>query len=227
MQEHLGDPERSLDDSHRSLMQLRGGDSSAVGRLIGEVRPFLKYQVMELLGRNRGAQDDASDVVQRALLQAVEQIDSFQGKTTAEWRSWLSAIARNKALDSHRYWQSGKRDLQRVVGVNDVVQTLTSAEKSPSSVAIGIENAGRLELALSRLEPDDRQIIEYRQFEGLDHSSISERMGITEAASRQRLKTALERLRKAWKSLAPTEEKITGSAANPAVLRHKMVDGTD
>lgn len=206
LERSLDDPERSLDDSHRSLIQLRGGDTLALDRLIGTVRPFLKHQVLELVGRNRGAQDDASDVVQRALMQAIEQLDSFQGKTTAEWRSWLSAIAKNKALDSHRYWSSTKRQVQRVVGVNDGIQALASNEKSPSAVAIGAENSIRLELALRRLEPNDRQIIEYSQFEGLDHASIGQRLGISEAASRQRLKTALERLRKAWKSLSATDQ---------------------
>lgn len=211
----LDDPERSLDDSHRSLMQLRGGDPMALDRLMGSMRPFLKYQVQELVGRNRGAQEDASDVVQRALMQAVEQIDSFQGKTTAEWRSWLSAIARNKALDSHRYWSSGKRQVQRVVGVNDGIQALASTEKSPSAVAIGAENSSRLEMALSRLEPSDRQIIEYSQFEGLDHASIGQRLGISDAASRQRLKTALERLRKAWKSLSSTDQQAPSTEIKP------------
>ena len=209
------DPERSLDDSHRSLIQLRGGDTMALDRLMGTMRPFLKYQVLELVGRNRGAQDDASDVVQRALMQAVEQLDSFQGKTTAEWRSWLSAIARNKALDSHRYWSSTKRQVQRVDGVNDAIQALASNEKSPSAVAIGVENSSRLELALRRLEPNDRQIIEYSQFEGLDHASIGQRLGISDAASRQRLKTALERLRKAWKSLSATEQHTSAADVEP------------
>lgn len=202
MEELSQTPDRSLDDSHQSLLQLRGGDASAVGRLIGSVRPFLKYQVLEMLGPNQRSQEDASDVVQKALLQAVEQIDSFQGRTIAEWRAWLSAIARNKALDSHRYWSSGKRDLKRSTGGEAAIQNLASAEKSPSSVAIGSENSGRLELALQQLDPADRQIIELRQFEGLDHRAIAGRLGISEAASRQRWKTALERLRNVWKAIA-------------------------
>lgn len=201
MQESLEAAERSLDESHQSLVHLRAGDSAAVSRLINSVRPFLKHQVMEMIGTDRGGRDDASDIVQKTMLQAVEQIDLFQGDTVAQWRGWLCAIAKNKVIDAHRYWNAEKRDMQRVAGVTDAVQCLASPGQTPSSIVAGIENASRLELAMNRLDPEDRQLIQFRQIEGLPHSEIAQRLGITEATSRQRLRSAMVRLRSAWKTI--------------------------
>lgn len=201
MQETPDAAERSLDESHHSLVQLRGGDSAAVTRLINSVRPFLKQQVMEMIGKDRGGRDDASDVVQKALLQAVEQIDLFQGDTVAQWRGWLCAIAKNKVIDAHRYWIAEKRDAQRVVGGSDAVQYRASPGQTPSSIVAGIENVSRLESAMNQLDPEDRQLIQFRQIDNMPHSEIAQRLGITDAASRQRLKSAMVRLRSAWKTI--------------------------
>ncbi len=165
------------------------------------MRPFLKYQVAELVGHGRVGSEDASDIVQQALLQAIEQIDLFQGDTVAQWRSWLHTIAKNKVLDSHRYWSSQKRNSQRVIGDHEAVEQLAASDRSPSSIVKRQESSHKLALAMNQLSADDRRLIEFRQVEGLDHAEIGQRLGISEAASRQRLRSAMSRLRRAWKSL--------------------------
>lgn len=68
-----------------------------------------------------------------------------------------------------------------------------------------LELSGELETlraALSRLSPADRYVLELRHVDGLSYADIGKRLGKSEAAARQQVKRARERLRQAWRQEA-------------------------
>jgi RNA polymerase sigma-70 factor (ECF subfamily) len=71
-------------------------------------------------------------------------------------------------------------------------------ESSPSRRVQRAELHQRVEAALGRLGPRDREVIILRHLEQLSTAEAAEVLGITEAAVKKRHLRALERLRAQW-----------------------------
>lgn len=79
------------------LARARGGDFDALAALCEPCRrPICAY----LCGAGLAAEEDAEDVFMDAVLRARRSVGNFQG--TSSFATWLSAIARNLALDRLR-----------------------------------------------------------------------------------------------------------------------------
>lgn len=195
--------EQSISDSHAAMQSVRQGDSSSIGRLTQSLRPYLKQVVRnELGGESSVGIDDESDIVQKALTQATANMSGFRGETVGEWSAWLAAIARNEARMCRRYWQADRRSLRRQVSaLPGVLESEAGEQTSPSAAASKQEELDRLTNALAELSETQRQLIYWRQNEGLSHTDIAKRLGITIENSRQRCKSAMDALRRAWASL--------------------------
>lgn len=191
------DIEQSLHDSHLTVLAIKSGDLSVLGRLTVELRPYLRRVIQnELNAMATQVPDDNSDLIQQTLLKAVQSIDSFRGQSLEEWRVWLAVIARNEVRMSSRYWNSQKRALERNVSMDNSASAMTSPEDTPSADLRKRELATQLAHALQQLTEFERQIISWRQDQGLTHAQIAERLGISVDASRQRCKSAMDSLRK-------------------------------
>jgi RNA polymerase sigma factor (sigma-70 family) len=193
--------EQSLADSHALLPAALTGNAQALGLLSQRLRPYLKEVVLRLLARELpGADNDHSDLVQQTLLRAVEGIAGFRGQTLNEWKGWLAAIARNETLAAIRHEKAQRRDRCRT-GPLDLVSALSDSIDSPSKAMQLEELRQRLEQALNRLTPDQRQLLHWRQEDQLSHAEIADRLSIQIDAARQRCKAAMDALRKIWKTM--------------------------
>lgn len=194
------DIEQSLHDSHLTVLAIKAGDLSVLGRLTVELRPYLRRVIQnELIAMAAQVPEDNSDLIQQTLLKAVQSIDSFRGQTMDEWRVWLAVIARNEVRMSSRYWNSQKRSLLRQSDVaGELLSGLAADDATPSADLRRQELASQLSKALASLSPAERQIITWRQDNGLSHLQIAERLGISVDAARQRCKSAMDSLRKAF-----------------------------
>ena len=196
------DLEQSLSESHAELNALRGGDESVLGRLSENLRPYLKYVVRKEL-QSRGTlslREDDSDIVQQTLLQAVHHLDQFRGESVQEWKMWLVAIAKNQIRSSTRFWQAERRSKFSEVELPQSMALLSEAS-SPSTAMQREELSGLLQQAMSKLSESQQQLIQWRQQEGMSHAEIASRLNISEDASRQRCKSAMDSLRLVWKEL--------------------------
>lgn len=190
--------EQSLADSHAALFAVRAGDHSALWRLSETLRPWLKQVAHQELGPGkRGTSEDDSDLVQRTLVKAVQGISGFRGSSLEEWRAWLAAITRNEARSSRRHAGAGRRAISREIPLSETLPP-ASREDPPSAAARREELGERLKQAVAQLTPEQRQLLNWRQDEGLSHAEIASRLGITVEATRQRCKSAMDALRKTW-----------------------------
>lgn len=128
---------------------------------------------------------DAEDVAADAFVSAWaarSQYDSARG--TAAARLW--GIVRNAARAS-----------QRTRRGPTVPLTGAEAAAGPELVdrAARAETWARVESALARLKPVDREIIALRFGAGFSHRAIGEALGLTEMATAARLHRAVRRLR--------------------------------
>ena len=174
---------------------LRGDPSAA---------PFLVSCYGErLLGFARAHAPDLSDadreqIVEMAIEAGVRAIGKFD-PAKGTLRSWFRTQIRYKTLA----W----RRAMPPTGLID-----EEPEQPPPTVPADTETTEALRRAIVRLSRDDQIVLALRNSEGLDYCDIAQRLGIDNAAARQRHSRALKRLR--------------GEARGESRLRH-LLDGTD
>jgi RNA polymerase sigma-70 factor (ECF subfamily) len=125
--------------------------------------------------------EDAADVVQEALLQALRAAPRFEHR--ARIRTWLHRIVVNAAL---MHLRARRRERELPVAIGDDADDFRSALEAVPDPAPGAE----LELlrreedeavrrAVSRLAPAHRQVIELRELGDLSVSETAARLGVT------------------------------------------------
>ena len=76
-------------------------------------REYLKLLAHSQLDSLLARQIDASDVVQQTMLDAMDNVEQFRGRSEADFLSWLRQILANNLIDAHRYHGRAKRDVAR------------------------------------------------------------------------------------------------------------------
>ena len=129
-----------------------------------------------------GAQD-ADDCLQETLLSALRAYPRLRPGSNV--RAWLLAIARNKALDSHRARS------RRPVPVGH-------AEPDGVHDSTGDGEDDELWAAVRALPPKQRAAVVLRYVNDLQHREIATVLGCSEAAARRSLHEGLNKLREEW-----------------------------
>ncbi len=106
----------------------------------------------------------AADVVQDAMLEVWRSAGRYSGKASA--KTWIFAIARNKAVDR-------VRKSARLVVTDDVPET-EDLSADPEAAAIAAGEAGRIRGCLDNLKPQHRNVIRLAFYEDLSYDEISE-----------------------------------------------------
>ncbi len=189
-----GDPdEKSGQDS--LFEQARGGDSSALARLVAGYLPQLHAFVHVRLGGILRAREATMDVVQSACRELLEDPSRSEPRGEARFRAWLFTTTLNKLREKHRFHGRERRDAKREVdgpGPDGMLQA--AGFLTPSVDAIGRETALALDAAMQALSDEHREVITMARIAQLPHAVIAEVMGRTEAAVRQLLVRALRAL---------------------------------
>ena len=158
---------------------------------------------------------DAEDAVQDAYVRALETAPT--GLNAAQ--AWLLTVVRHLAIDRLR-----RRDWMRQWLEATHSQAPASASiAAPSAELVATlaeEVAQALRLMASHLTPMDGAALLLHEVFEIEHAEIAHATGQSEAASRQRLRRALARLRQA--AIAPSD--AAADAAEDAVFR-QYLDG--
>jgi RNA polymerase sigma-70 factor (ECF subfamily) len=159
----------------------RDGDASAP-----DLEVFRNY--LELLARARfdprlRGKVDASDLVQQALLRAVEAQDRFRGNDDRR-AAWLRTILVHVMIDAVRKFgrpEGGRRERSLEAALEQSsaqLEAFLAADlTSPSGRAERNERLLRLADALARLPDDQRRAVELRHLQGLPLVEIASQMG--------------------------------------------------
>ncbi|HEA20615.1 hypothetical protein LCGC14_1025460 [marine sediment metagenome] len=120
--------------------------------------------------------DDAEDVVQEAFIKAFKKIDQFNAEVT--FGAWLKRIVVHQSID---FLKSKKRE---ILPLNE--NLIVVKEDDDWSVDNSV-TVNEVKLAMERLSEKYRYVVMMYLIEGLDHSEISQVLGITETNCRSRL----------------------------------------
>ena len=133
-----------------------------------------------------GSRADAEDICQESFIKSLERIDSC--RTPDRFGAWLSEIVRNRALNHLEH--------ARVRRSESLDEVEVGQDTSTPETELRRRDLGRkLEAAITRLTPREREVVLLHDLEGMNHRDISGNMGISEVMSRQLLFTARQTLR--------------------------------
>jgi RNA polymerase sigma-70 factor (ECF subfamily) len=197
------------------LRSLREGEPGALAALFHYFRPRLRQTVRLRMDPRLQARVDASDVLQEAYLDAARQLHSYLRDPRVAFYVWLRGLACKRLLKLQRQHLGAQcravtRQLALPLHSSAVLGgRLLAPGSSPSQALLKEELRHRVQSALARLRPEDREVILMRQFEDLSNSEVAQVLGLTEAGATMRHGRALHRL----KEVLVAAESAGGSAS--------------
>ena len=163
---------------------LRRQDPLGMDGLVRHYGPLLRYVIYPILPDGQERVECLSDVM-LLVWQKVHSYDPGRGS----WTGWLSALARNTALNRLR----GKGGM---ASVEELPQDLPSTEEGPEEALLRRERAERLRRALDGLTPGERNLFYRKYYYMQPTAQIASELGLTERAVEGRLYRVKKRLRK-------------------------------
>lgn len=159
----------------------------------------LGYQPLQAFARRRASGPDVEDLVADVFTVAWRRLDDIPSDNAL---AWLYGVAHRTLANQRRARDRRGRLVQRM------------AEQAPGEVAPPT-GATRVLDALSRLRPEDQEILRLAAWEELTTSEIAVTLGCTPNAAALRLSRARARLRDA----------MTGSASSRTHHERTVTDG--
>lgn len=139
-------------------------------------------QVLAWARRFVGSGVEAEDLAAETFTRAWRNFGRFRGE--AAFSTWLYSILRNLVYDRREPVQA------------ELEAERHETERAPTEALAESRFIGaRIDEAIGRLSPQQRQVFLLREFEGLKHAEIARRLGISESTAKVHYFQALKRLR--------------------------------
>lgn len=163
---------RRMDDRDLAALATTGGCEAAFTTLFKRYAPALN----EFISRKLGVRYQlADDIAIEAWADAYRGLEDFRGE--ASFRTWIYTIALNRIRIRIRALNAKKR---RVPDDYDPPRCIKSTEER-------IHLRMELDRVLSELPPKAAQVLVLKEFIGMSHQEIADRMGVTVGTSKAQL----------------------------------------
>jgi RNA polymerase sigma-70 factor, ECF subfamily len=195
-------------ETDRLLEQAVQGDEEVLGVLLTRHKDRLRRMIALRLDRRLQGRIDPSDVLQETYVEASARFAEYLDKPSMPFFLWLRFLTGQKLVTLHRHHlgvQMRNADQQVALYAGSLPEASSVAlaaqllghDMRPSEAAIRAEVRIRVQEALERMNPLDREVLALRHFEQLSRAEIAQMFGISESAAGKRYLRALERLRSA------------------------------
>ncbi|WP_130863181.1 sigma-70 family RNA polymerase sigma factor [Bacilliculturomica massiliensis] len=190
------------------IRRMREGDEDALERIIDRYLPLVKGVTARVLGP-LGQKEMVGECVNDVFFSVWRNIGKFKGQEESDFRRWLCAVAKYRAVDAYRI---AVRDLRTAegglagpaengAGRDETARRETDRreaamrERSAEETAILQEDRRELESLMKLLSREDRQIFIMKFFWGMQSAEIAERTGLSQTAVDNRVSRGRKRLR--------------------------------
>ncbi|MBL8898867.1 MAG: sigma-70 family RNA polymerase sigma factor [Planctomycetes bacterium] len=194
------------------LRRWHQGDQGALGELVAEDAAWISDHVHRRLGPLLRRRQETGDIVQHTLVEVLKAGPRFVVEDRGQLRALLARMVENVLRYHARHDRQQKRDVRREVPVelsaaSDSVLMLApnAAGPGPATQAEAAETRDWIRLALQLLDPDDRDVIVWREMEERPFAEIGSRLGISEAHARVRFQRAVPKLARKLQQLRQGE----------------------
>jgi RNA polymerase sigma-70 factor, ECF subfamily len=179
------------------------GDEEAFETLVKRHRP----RIFALALRYARVREDAEDVVQQTFQKTFVYLDNFEGKSS--FATWLTRIAINEALMFLR-----RARAVREVSIDDLNGdgeaglrfNIADASPDPEATCMQREEARILSIAIRRLTPRMRRVLELKELRELSAQETARQMGLSVAAVKARVFHGRKKLRKHIADVGASQE---------------------
>ena len=171
--------------------------------IVAKYEPYLRMLARTRLRRAYQAKVGASDMVQQAMMQAVQGFDGFRGSSEGELLAWLRKILAHHLCHLDRDLHRDKRDIRREQSMEQQLAAssmrleglLAGDEPTPSQhVAFG-ENVIRISQAIARLPDSQAEAVRLHYLEGMKLAEVAQELGKSSGAVAGLLHRGMKTLR--------------------------------
>ena len=202
--ERLANP--NSETTCRMLEQAVRGDAAGWDALMRRFHDRLRRMVTVRLDPRLQGRFDPSDVLQETYLDALGRLPEYLREPKLPFFLWIRYLTGHHLGRIHRnHLGRQMRDPGREVSLYQgampeassaaLAAQLLGKESRPSERAVRAERMLRLQEALNRMDPIDREVLALRHFEHLTRAESAQVLKLSEAAAAKRYLRALERLR--------------------------------
>ncbi|MBQ5508178.1 MAG: RNA polymerase sigma factor, partial [Muribaculaceae bacterium] len=158
------------------------------GNAIAQRALFDKYspELMAVIFRYVGDDDDAQDVLQDTFISAYSNIERFKWEGEGSLRAWLNRIAVNKSLN---FLRMAKRLSASQMPVEAIGDPPDDNDEDTTTAVNGLDAATILEM-VSQLPDGYRTVFNLYCLDGYSHQQIAKQLGISEKTSSSQLARA-------------------------------------
>jgi len=188
-------------------------DSQALSSLLTRQRAGLCARAYRILG-NR---EDAEDVVQDAMLRAIEKLASFEGRS--QFSTWLTRIVINEALmrlrKRRRIPIAASFELEEQ---GDILDLLPGNGPSPETLALRQEIETRVEREIAHLPARSRETFHLCAVEEWTVSEVAEELGVNSCTAKSQYHRARKRIARRLRSFSQ-RARVSSQTRSRAVSR--------
>ena len=162
---------------------IRNRDEKGMEELLRHYGPLMRYVIAPILQNPEDREECLSDAAMR-VWNGIEQFDPARGK----WNAWLTAIARNTALNRAR----------KIAGdtVQEIPPETPSQEISPEESVLKMERHAALIRALLQLSSNEKTLFYRKYYYMQSTEQIASEMGLSLRAVEGKLYRIKKKLRK-------------------------------
>ncbi|HET9954775.1 MAG TPA: sigma-70 family RNA polymerase sigma factor [Polyangiaceae bacterium] len=189
-----------LEDANESrfIERLQQRDERAFLELV----QLYQVRVYKLVLRMVGRRDEAEDMAQEVFVQVFKAIGTFRGESKLS--TWVYRIAVNLCKNRLKYLTRRKNEAQDEFEPHDArgdlaqAHAVTTADVArPDHLVEGYQLERIVERAITRMDPDFREILVLRDIEDLSYEELSEITGLPDGTVKSRLHRARAMLKAA------------------------------
>jgi RNA polymerase sigma-70 factor, ECF subfamily len=180
--------DRTFRETLELIEQARAGDRDALHDLLVRYRERLLGRIRLMMGAEARRYADSQDFLQGAFVEVIAAFDRAELTSEPSLLRWMTSIARNNIRDSLR------RRREQALEAFSASLDDRDGRASPVSEAALRERVDRLIELLERLDEREREVIELRDFEGLDYRAVGARLGLGASGARMLHTRALIRI---------------------------------
>lgn len=171
--------------------------------IIAQYEPYLRMLARTRMRRAYQAKIGASDMVQHAMMQAVQGFEGFRGSTEGELLAWLRKILAHHLCHLDRDLHRDKRDIRREQSMEQKLAAssmrleglLAGDAPTPSqNVAFG-ESVVQISHAISTLPESQADAVRLHYLEGMKLSEVAAELGKSTGAIAGLLHRGMKTLR--------------------------------
>lgn len=185
-------------DDLQLLDAWHSGDKDALVELVQSHAPWIRTYARRRMSAKMRLFETSEDVVQSVLLNLLRTGPSFRPANTTQFRALIARAVFNRLCELHDYVSRQGRDPDRaepLASHASRVMACVPSSDQPARRASDSEERAFIALALQIIDPDDRRLIQWHDFDGVEFAEIGQRLSMSEEGARSRYRRALARLR--------------------------------